>query len=81
MLARQGLHEFEVSSLANLGPSNAEEAKALVPSLDPAKNPEVRDVACTALHAGSEALWQRKVQLSDEEIDAMLNELAPYRGG
>ncbi len=40
-LASRGLHEFEVSVLGNLAPSNAEEAKALVPSLDPQQNPEV----------------------------------------
>ena len=29
------MHEFEVSAIGNLAPTNAEEAKALVPSLDP----------------------------------------------
>ena len=41
-LASRGLHEFEVSVLGNLALSSAEEAKALVPSLDPEHNPEVR---------------------------------------
>jgi hypothetical protein len=34
VLATRGLHEFEVCALGNLAPSNAEEAKALAPSLD-----------------------------------------------
>ena len=34
VLAQRGLHEFEVCTLGNLAPSNAEEAKALAPSLD-----------------------------------------------
>ena len=39
-MAARGLHEFEVSAIGNLAPSNAEEAKALVPSLDPAVHAE-----------------------------------------
>ena len=62
VLAGRGLHEYEVSAVGNLAPSNADEAKALVPSLDAQLNPE------------------RKVPLSDADIDAMLNDLSTYRG-
>jgi hypothetical protein len=62
VLASRGLLEFEVSALGNLAPSNAEEAKALVPSLD------------HLLYA------ERKVPLTDDEIDAMLNDANTYRG-
>jgi hypothetical protein len=51
VLAQRGLHEFEVCALGNLAPSNAEEAKALAPSLDLPIDlqliPEAR-VACRA---------------------------------
>ena len=33
-LQKQKLHKFEVACLANLAPSTAEEAKALLPSLE-----------------------------------------------
>lgn len=33
VLTRKGLEEYEIASLANLAPENAEEAKTLIPSL------------------------------------------------
>ncbi|PIK59172.1 putative DNA-directed RNA polymerase II subunit RPB4-like [Apostichopus japonicus] len=34
LLQQQDLHKFELASLANLCPESAEEAKALIPSLE-----------------------------------------------
>ena len=65
MLAQRGLHEFEVCTLGNLAPSTAEEAKALAPSLE--------------LPIDLELNPERKQQLTDDEIDAMLNDMATYR--
>jgi|LakMenEpi03Aug12_release.lakeMendotaPanAssembly.Ray.scaffolds.fasta_scaffold5114512_1 hypothetical protein len=65
VLAQRGLHEFEVCTLGNLAPSTAEEAKALAPSLE--------------LPIDLELNPERKQQLTDDEIDAMLNDMATYR--
>lgn len=95
VLAQRGLHEFEVCALGNLAPSNAEEAKALAPSLDLPIDlqliPEAR-VACRARERCAQTLTcafaacvrcrrdtQRKQELTDEEIDAMLNDMNTYR--
>ena len=65
VLAQRGLHEFEVCTLGNLAPSTAEEAKALAPSLE--------------LPIDLELNPERKQQLTEDEIDAMLNDMATYR--
>jgi len=65
VLAQRGLHEFEVCTLGNLAPSNAEEARALVPSLDLPVDLELKP-DCPA-------------PLTDEEVDAMLADVAALR--
>ena len=86
MLAQRGLHEFEVCTLGNLAPSTAEEAKALAPSLelpvDLELNPEARSRCATSAYAlrptDPSPYQQRKQMLTDEEIDAMLNDMVRH---
>ncbi|XP_055343364.1 DNA-directed RNA polymerase II subunit RPB4-like [Paramacrobiotus metropolitanus] len=44
MLSTKDLHQYELASLANILPESADEAKALIPSLDRFNNDELQEL-------------------------------------
>ncbi|GMT13068.1 hypothetical protein PFISCL1PPCAC_4365, partial [Pristionchus fissidentatus] len=44
IFAQKSFHKFEVAQIANLCPETSEEAKALIPSLDPKEDDELEEI-------------------------------------